>query len=515
MTIISEQTISDKKHLVVDTGMTSRAFAQTRLPQVLGSKGMIFNPDGTVDGWMAEGNVCDESGPKEKMLIFGPAFPGISLLDTLAMANREMAWRQLHGALSAINRAFTAGLITTDDFSSIAGSGPEAILLAEDGRILVLPTELYIRCLGGHGEERNVQNRLLWIHPDYRTMNPTRAFAFLAGTVAYRIIAGFPPFSTDENAGSETVAHNMRAGFFEPLDLAVWAIRPAAAACINALITTEIATSIDTLLSFGPDYSEMLDSARIGETESAAFLASKKAGQKKRTARVNRDRFIRQNKGKFRITAIIVLFAGILLGTYMYDMSSKPSTKGLVPVEVVYRYYNAVGVLDQEIPPAFTTSKVKTAYTELITNLYVTTKVRQNYERDTGILTPAELFVTGLPGKKSVFGITGLIIKKESEERRAARFDVSFYLWIPLTDEQSGTEQGTGAKLSIYKYRETVTLTPKGNRWIISSIENKERTLVEGNAEHLLDMISSGTAQRLPFAPAAEDIAAAKKATHQ
>jgi len=506
MNIVSTRLLGDRTVLALDTGMTPRAFAQSRFSQILGSAGLVLDPSGTVESWIPEGTVCDETRSRKKMLVYGPHFDGISLLETTAGADREAAWSRFHQCIAAINRAFLAGNVSPETLTAIAGSGPEAVLVSADGRILVLPFDIYTRCLAGQGEKHEIENRLLWIHPDYRTLNPSWAFSFMAGTLAYRIAAGKPPFSSEGILKAEELAFNTRNGVFEPLELAVWAIRPAAASCINSLISTGVATGAETLLAFGPAFAGILDPARDGVPESADFLKAKKASEKKRTGRMHRKNFFRRHRTTLTVIGILVAVVAVFAASWLHDLAGRPTTKGMESAEVVAGYYAAVESLDQEIPQAYTARGVKPDYTEFTTNLFVTSKVRQAYEQNTGIISPARLFALREPGNYTVYGMTGLSIVRMKEDATHAEYEVSFHLWMPFSESQAASGEA-GARLSVHRYRDAVSLDLRKEMWKITGIRSLERTLVEGDGSKLFKAIADKTADALEWAPTPEEIA--------
>ena len=508
MNIVSARQLEGRTVLALDTGMTPRAFAQSRFSLVLGSGGFVLDPAGTVEPWIPEGTFFDETRARKKMLVYGREFAGTPLLEAITCEDREAAWRRFHHCTAAINRAFLAGTITPEALTAMAGAGPESVLVAEDGRILVLPFDVYTRCLAGQGEKVEIENRLLWIHPDYRTLNPSWAFSFMAGTLAYRIAAGKPPFSSEENMKAEELAFNTRNGVFEPLELAVWSIRPAAAACINSLISTGIATGAETLLAFGPAYDGILDPAREGMPESAEFLKTKASSEKKRTGRMHRKNFFRRNRSALMVAGIAAAVIAVLAGSWLRDLAGRPTTKGLNSVEVVAGYYAAIESLDQEIPQAYTARDVKPDYTEFTTNLFVTSKVRQAYEQNTGIISPARLFALRDIGNFTVYGMTGLSIARVSENDTKAEYEVSFYLWMPFSESAASGGEG-GVRLSVHRYRDMVSLEYRKEMWVITAIRNSERRQIEGDGAKLMKAVSDKTADAFEWAPTPEEIAQA------
>ena len=537
MNIVDIREHEGRRVLAVSTGMTSRALAQSKLALALSEPGCVFAPDGSVSQWKVEGTISSGEGDKDETFIFGEAFEGTPLI-VAATGARDAAWKALHTAISAISRAFVEKKISEMELVAIAAAGPGAIFVGDDGKILALPSDLYIRCIGNHGEDAEIANRQLWIHPDHRTINPTWAFSFLAGTLAYRIAAGVTPFDrvsgTKRNMPkSEALALDMRSDLFEPIDIAVWAIRPAAAACINALVSTKVATSTDTLVSFGPSIDAVIDPAKEGIPESEEFAAAREERAQKIRKTARRKDFFRRYKTTFRVGAIVIVLTGILFGTYLNDLRGKPDTRGLTPEKVVLGYYDAIATLDQEIPRAYTEKGVKTGYDEYTSNLYVTSKVRVTYE-GAGIVTPAQLFAAGTPGKGMIYGMTGFAVHGLTVTDKKAECTVSFWYWIPLSESatDAGTKQNQPSKtaqspdangknqpeeilLSVYAYSDRVSLEYRKDRWKISGINELRREMVTNDGQKLIAAIAAGTAETLPFAPSPDEIEKAKAAMKQ
>ena len=526
MTIIAERKIEGRAVLAIDTGITARGFSQSKLPQALVSRGYILHPSGQVEEWIPEGTFCDTTGSKETMQVFGPNFSGTTLLAAISGNDRVLAWKCLYQSISLITRANISGEISPEFIASLSAAGPESILCAEDGRVLALPGEIYIRSIASREEKNVIENRLLWVHPDASVLKPQRALAFLAGTLAYRIVSGNAPFNPlqelpkdkDDGTAPEQIARNMRNGVFEPVELAVWSLRPAAASCINALVSAEVATSTDTLMAFGPEWASLLDPAKEGIPESKDFLARKRNLTKKRSAAVQRESFFRIYHHAFLIGGIIFAFVAILAGTWIHDMQSKPTTAGLSPDEVVLGFYRGIATLDQEIPDAYLAKGVRTDYKDFVTTLYVTAKVRQTYEKNFGIVSPVKLFVMLNPGNNAVYGITRLSIKKENATDHKAQYLVSFYLWIPQTAESAEGKYAAAAEkqqqkggpapaqLSIYRYQDLLTVEMGKKFWLITSFKPQERNLITSDAEQVFDSVKSDTAASQPWAPTPEEI---------
>ena len=530
MNVVEVRTYEGRDVLTLNTGLTPRAFGQSTMSNLLEEHGLLLDQAGNLSEWIPDGTFCDTIDSKETIFIYGPAFSGTPLLTTIT-GEKELAWKKLHQSIAIIHKIFVTQKLPIEVLTNIAGAGPEAILSNDDDRVLILPSVIYNRCVASQGDSVETENRFRWIHPDYLTLNPSHAFGFLAGTLAYRIIAGFPPFSIpvemykskqETTNASEIIAHVIRTGYFEPTELAVWNIRPAAAKCINELISAKIAASADTLLAFGDSLSDIQDATKNELAESTAFHTAKETAAKKRAAKYKREQFIHKYRTVMLVAAAVIVIGAVVIGSTVKSNQERPSTLGMTPLEVVDGYYKAISVLDQDIPETYLAKKTKSPYVNLTTNLYVTSKMQEAYTPNSGVLSPAGLFaLNGNPGNHMIYGITGLKIKNENATDTSAAFTVSFYMWTPSAEDTassvesappSSEDTDTTTPLSVYFYVDHVTLTYIKDRWKINALEEQECTVIENDKTKLLSEIAAGTANALPYAPTPEEISAAQKA---
>ncbi len=525
MDIVSRKAREGETVLAIDTGMTAKAFSHSRVQQSLTKPGYMISADGTVSEWLAMGTMCDDDGGQDRfgrIFAYGPDFEGSSLVSQSCGDDRERAWGVLHRCVSAIRRASLipggqgdpegAGLLR-----AAAEAGPGAIFCGDDGSVLILPPELYLGSLSSHGEAHEAEARLKWTLQ--RTADPGRALSFMTGALAYRIIAGREPFDPDlENevvgkSGSnptESLSRIVNAGSFMPLGLERPELREAVSTIIDGMITPSHAASVDTLLAFGPDYDSLFDPAGRPSTEDSSIRQKKELFRKRIEGRIRKDDFFRKHRRTLIISGISAVLLGIVSFTWMSDVLSRPTTVGLEPDEVVAGYYRAIEELNQEIPGAYTARSVQTDYDTLTTTMYVTSRVRSNYEMKTGLISPALLFARGDPGLFSVYGITGLATRELARSDASAIFGVSFHYWIPVQDQpsetvESGQDTVKGEPFTVYLYRDTVELEYRKDRWLITRIVPDERTVIAVK-DDVVNALENGGAAGLSWAPDPESI---------
>ncbi|MCD1654908.1 hypothetical protein K7J14_09375 [Treponema zuelzerae] len=506
--------------LAVDAALSPRAFAQSGLPRLQTESGYLIGADDSLQPWNMNGTRCVEEDGRETMEFFGPDMQGKPLLEAIEGEPCETAWPKLHSAFSKIHRALMNGNIPRSAAAHLGSAGPAAVFCGDDGSVLVLPPQLIIRCAGNRGEQEEIDLRLKWIHPDAHAQDPLRAFAFAAGTAAYRALSGSSAFSADGDKKSENLAEKQRLGLFESLDFAAPGYSGVCARAVDSLVTADKAASLDTLLAFGPDPSAFVDASRSEYAGTQAFATAREAARSKREGIVKRRRFARKHKTAFIAAAGLAVVAALVGATVAGDMKSKPTTLGKEPLTIVQEYYRGLHQLDQEIPRAYSQKGVRTDYDEYVTNLYVTSRMRDAYERNGGILAPAELFLRKETNNRMIWGLTKLKIEGENTSSdgtgsaaaatevrpgETREFIVSFWLWMPNTP---GMEEGY--PLSVWRYVDRVILEYGKDRWLIREVIPETREMRESDPEDILKRTFAPEGLSEPWAPDEAELAEAR-----
>lgn len=527
MTILGSEIREGAPVLTLDTSMTPRAFAQSGLPKLLGEAGFIVGPDGSVTETLPRGTFSVAEDEKEHMSVFFGAFEGVTLLQ---LARGENSWKRLHAALCAIERLDRAGGHGSLPLEALCRSGPESAIVGADGTILVLPPTLFRRCLASAGDAADTENRQKWVHPESDAVTPERAFAFLAGTLAYCSLSGkaafevpapIPGFRKTERPQTETLAREMHTARFEPMALAAPALRPEVANAIDALINVRSETGFDSFRGLGYDRESLFNGDVQGKEKDPALLRAREAFARKLDSIRKREAFLRKNRGLLAGIAVGAAVIGAVGITMANDLAHRPSTKGLAAEEVVSRFYWGISTLDQEWPDACLARGVKTDYSNFLSSLYVTAKVRESYERNGGIVSPALLFTLGTSSGRTVYGVTGLEYAanaktQDDEGSDSVTYESSFWIWLPSSEssQNSGNDAlnaaaDPGEQISIYRYRDRLTVSFVKDAWRISAFEPLERQLIMGDGNEIVRKIADGSALFEPWAPTSEQIAEA------
>jgi hypothetical protein len=460
-----------------DTGLNSAAFAQARLAQLIGPSGHIVCPDGTVQDWKS-GGVVEWEGT---MVIWGPPFWGERLDRILSGDTRQdkaldalRYWIQARLALGSPDHPWPAEAIIA--FPEEGGEGPGTF---PPGTIFFPPERLLRRAVEAEGSGAWAQAAERWVHPDLT--GDQEAF-FAAGTMLYRVFCGAPPFPEED---PDTFRQDMREGVFLPCRLAEPALREDLALLIDRSISpagkrggsvlTRPVPSVHSIPSDPSDHSipsgpstpsdpsglEMFRDL-LGPPESsgaASFFQTLDAGvreklqlererfRKKQEGRVKFKRFLRRNAAVLSGAAIALAVLGLIIQNTLADRAGRPSTRGMTPLEVVETYYGAFGALDHPLMEACVINGAGKSDIDMVTNLFVISRVRQAYEMANPVLPAQEWVDSGAgPTEALVFGVSGLRVEpgdRGGEDGEAA-FTASYTRWISDSSGEDPEEPGIG-----------------------------------------------------------------------
>ncbi len=509
MALVEHSTREGSRVLVVRTGMNPRSFAQSRLSKITTVPGHLVDSTGQVDSWQFEGTFCDDTGSREEIVLFGTDYQGTPLIDLVQGTDKKLAWSAMHRCISLLEKVLQSG--NQDLVLNAVRTGPAGILMGDNGGLLVFPAEACIACIETQPGTFPVDNRHRWIHPDADTLPPERSLSFLAGVMAYRIIAGQMPFAhTGEDAPlSQQIAETIRKHRYMELSRTVWEVRNSAAQCVDGLINTSLSNSTATLLAFGNDFDAICDPERAGQVPTAEFTDIRDWEIKRFNTAIKKAVFMKKYRVLYSGALVACCALLAFLAIWRFDSAAKPTTEGLDSSEVVLRYYTAISQLDQVTPRAFSKRRVKPDYDDFTASLYVSAKMRQTYERDAGIITPAQLYAGQWNKDKMVYGMTQLSVRAVSRGEKTAQYEVSFYLWLPFSPSPEDAPLdpfNAPIQLSLYLYRDIVNLEYARNRWIISAIEHAERTTIEENGQKVLDLVNNPEGKTKKWAPSNEEI---------
>ncbi|GHV62318.1 hypothetical protein AGMMS49587_08800 [Spirochaetia bacterium] len=474
--------VEGKAALGFDTGLSSQAFAQAKLTQFITQEGLIVYPDGKAEPWKPSGVIerrgseCTaEKGILPTMVIWGPDFTG-ERFDDLLLNDTE----RRDEALDALRLWIEVRSAAKDLQIPLWPAG--ALINLTTGAILFPPERLVMRSIQAEGEGAWLDRAESLVNPDLaaeacfpqgslgrgsppenaaeakgRGSPPEDAAAFSAGAILYRILSGTLPFP---NRNRDLLHQDIREGVFLPLGLAAPGLDEKTAVLVDRAIAASKnppAGGRPGLEEFrellGPVHSRGAASffRTLDEAEKAKITEEREQFQKKKGLRVNTRRFVIRNAAIIIGISAAVLVVALIVRSMAASRASLPTTAGMESAAVVQAYYGAIGELDHPLMDACVFKKAGKGDIEMVTNLFVISKVRQAYESMGLTIIPAQNWIDSgaEPTESQVFGVSDLDIRKirGDESGDEIYYRTSFILWLPAGMDSPADDPGnTGAE---------------------------------------------------------------------
>lgn len=573
------------------TGMEPRIFAQSTITDYLHDAGFRITQDRSVQPFYLSETAAffNDATQKEEMTIVLP-FTDVQPLPLFAAESgmeRGETLRELYRLFDILLAAQSSGAIS-EAFFRAAMAAPLCLLRdTASGELIILPPQLMQRCTAADPEAA-LAYHYPYMHPNMEQLSLLSAAYFFLSALSYRCLAAAAPFNaaavpfagidssipTEKDGSSdqghaaaasgtaetkpaaavspgavEQLVQNIRDGVYIPIALRCPGLVKSVSTLIDGglLLTKQTPRGVlsgceqlcayrdTTLPLFYTDQTEHAGNSSV--TAAAAVGNADRSGSfqqeqlaafiKAERKRINRTRFLRKNAGKLVAAAagVILLLAAII--SIVQAVNKPPETAGLSPAEVVHGFYTAVGALDQARVTAYTKHKAASEYDDLLVHLFVTSKMREAYERKKIYYTPQEFLTlcttihtqqaaqtqntdsqTDNPAAESeryknaiiaalnggaLYGISQLsIVPAQGSEL----FDVTFYYWVPLfssektaalmDESEAFLTERSFFPLQILHYHDRVHVIASSGSYFIGEIEAIERKPVIESSDSLI-----------------------------
>lgn len=394
--------------ITIDTGLSAREAGTAKLSQHQTEQGVIIevHEDRTViyNTWSWTGSHEDIATGRKNYSVFvdGEAFDGKPLLTLMEEAEavsadgspaspsaREKLRATLNDLSTAVEDAAEKGVYLPDN-------GPFGTLVADDGRILLLPENVFIRALNSRSDREASKFAGCWKNTALQGIDSWR---FTLACYAYRYLSGRNAFPQED---TQIRAADYFDKNFIPLE---WYCTIKEAAIDNAgeaavVDTAELFRIIRANLSKAAPIQEdakqkkkkALKRSSVEQTNSMPmpelpFFTSRECenfaldGEYiKQQKKLKKTRFVRQNSLAIKwcsIGAIVLLFFVV---TFIKDKLDVPTTIGMEPAEVLALFYDSFDQLDATHFDITHTDDSAETLSNFLTTMFVTSKMRQSYE---------------------------------------------------------------------------------------------------------------------------------------
>lgn len=477
-----------KKVLGIDTGLSAEAFARARLASLVTDPGYVVslrNPgEPAVDPWRAGGTVELAVNGRQKpvMVVWGPDFAASAGHDALSLdetvTRDDPVSRNAPGALAAWVRARAA----------LPAEGrpppwPGAALVDEGAEtVLFLPEAAARRAFDAGGREAWIDGAERWTHPDY---SGEEADVFTAAALLYFALSGGFPYPCRDR---DTLREDIREGVFIPPRLAAPGLLDEPASLLTAALSprarlkgprpsfADLARLAGTAAA-GPDGGRGLFRG-VTPAEKDALKAERERFLQKRKRAVKAGRFLRRNRAVILAVTGAAVIAAFVAGSLIRAQLDRPSTRGMESAAVVERYYGAINDLDHEMIRACVTGGAGKDDIDMVTSLYVISRVRQAYEARETFTGPREWRESGGGvSEKAVFGIGDLKIREmETDAGGRALYRAEYLFFNPYPDSNGDTPSAEAEEVpppvpsGIPRLDELVLEKDKKGLWHITGI---------------------------------------------
>ncbi len=425
--------------LAIPMGLGRNEIVLTRLRGLRTSPGFRVSADGVGERFL-EGFYQED----ERLYLYGPWEPGVTLEETLEKGEALPYLRRLAQALAALGDRRPQELAT------------DAVRFLEDGAVELLSPEVMRQVRAIQPEEHRLRTFEALNHPD------SASLSYCLAALVYRQLTGEYPFAAPNIGETRRRARELR---LAPLSLS----RPE--------VREEVSAAVMDGLGRGPGkpptperWAALLEDwetaglfRELPKDQARALAARARREQELASRAYRRGVFWQRHWKTVLLVAVAAAAVGIFSGTVLRNLLKPRSTRGLSPQQVVETFYRSVNSLDHERMQDCVTGRAGKPLIDQVINVYVISRVNLGYEGRSLIRSAEEWDRAGRPAvspPESVFGITDLDIQT-LEAGAEPSFRVSYRLWTPDPD------QGTVSR----ETRERVFLRQQGGAWVIFRIE--------------------------------------------
>ena len=440
----------------IPTGLSSKLFRTMDIGSIQAEPGWFFDDNGRVEPWNMIGVRENENG----MLFYGPAVKGHPLVPE-ALSPEELA------KLVAVFQSLREKHIPYEGFFV------RAWFFCDDGRLLLLPPTLMNHVRKCSPEAVRTAHWHPYNHPDLSACDGLEFSTAVLACLALKAPHPYAPLEQEEDNRNE----QLRIPPLLPPEVLIPGLTESWSELISESLKKEGEANLKDwikVLSSMKDESPVkpLNEEEKAELEKRAEELKNK-GEKNRKFRQNWRRKNSIYLGAAIVAVVLVLF----LSAPVKKALEPPLTMGMSAREVVESYYGGFNTLNQEIMEDAIAKDLGKGDIEEVTNFYVTSRVRQGYEGNSGIVSAGQWVEEGRPALEAgvhLYGTAGLGI----EEMGGAKYRVSYEKWMPGHSEETDPPAGTVIPPRGYEITDLLTLEEqkKGN-WLIIGLDRTVREI--------------------------------------
>ncbi len=480
-----------KNGLTLNTGLSSRQFANAKMGQYVTEPGIFVstqNGEYTTEEFRFTDTQTILNAKSDNVVLINDSIQGKTLLEVIEKSETSKVPEALNQLSNIIEWSFSQNI-------EISNCGPLGTIVTEKG-FLFLPFELFERSLLAQNKEDTSLFYGCWTNT---ALSHIDSWRFTLSTYYYTGITKQKPYpETDREKRAEDYFDNN----FIPLHLLVKVDDSLSIAVNKNLSLTSTAhqsikpikqkskaqTLASHILETGAKnntntFSSPLPISTFEITE--AKSEERELFKQKKAKELRKKRFFRKYKTVIAVCALITIFIGFVAGSIIQSNLSKPTTEGMTESQVVQTFYSALNTLDSATLDSCGDSSAIGNYSNMVSTLFVSGKMREAYEKTVPFLPPAQWIGTDNPTELSTFGLTNLVIQQQGlslhspKKGDSAHFTVTFYTIINQGEDY----------YEITESFDTLTLAYGRKHWQITELISNTQQIYIDNAKFIEDVI--------------------------
>lgn len=434
--------IDGKEALGIDTGLTSKALVRTNFSDIRKDNSYILK-----SGELISFNFDKRDELNGKVIIYS--------------SNTSINFTPLfNGTLESLAELLYFLEILESNNIEISNYSNNQFYKDNDGNPILLSPKIIDFINDSRSLTSNEELVSKYKHPK---MKNSEAMLFSIGVLLYEAITKEYPYNYNT---IEDLRDKMRRGQFRKAQWFNHKLKPEVSETIINLLTGDHEYTYDSLFKKVESFIKEGITVELNnklESLEKQYKSELKWFNFKEKSRA----FFVKNKGAIIGFSIGLLLVGSFFGTIIYNALQPPITTGFTPKQVVESYFSCFHTLDTDLIDDVLKKGVKKRISDEIASIYVTTKMRGQYEGIKPNYTPAEWYELPDNEKNSVFvyGIHNLEIKQLND----LTFAIQYEKWI---SEGNPTPTDPGYQ-DVYKwnFEEVFTLEKSKYSYVISKIE--------------------------------------------
>ena len=545
------------EYLRIHTGMNSRAFSQSHLFDSIHENGWIAMYSDTI-GWsfnpyqFTDIQSLHNNNYHEEIVINGPSFYGVSLQtlieETKATPKDFSKFDKLIETLEKLNSAIEASLL--HDEISILPNGPLNIIVSKENNFLFLPTTIFQKAINTLSSEDHAKKYECYLNQSLNNIVSEWRFSF--SCIIYFTFSGLLPF-TELNI--EKRAEDYYDKNYIPLEILLQLSEKdeRALQIINtnlsqqALIENKTARKKNSKKPISESHpflpgdiktlATLYKKQKLAEIHKNTDIQEFQKYVHSQKMFIKRKRFLRHHKTAIIVTLFMLFCAVNITKSIIKENNLKPTTKDMSAVQVVKTFYDGLNSINSDILESTGTTKALKRFSDTLSAIFVTQKMRIGYENVAPFFTPQQWLNSTNPINSVIYGISHLKITPlelpVTENKTTDLNNNVFYIAnIGDTAKFNATyyliKSNANHEYTVVFKNETLYLEYlKKNYWQITKIETNHETkipidnvLLESNLKIAYEQASQKNrgyemakklAEIYPWIPDPKTVAAAKK----